>query len=134
MPKLHKGSIRLKCYDYCSDGIYFVTICTYRKEKVFGKIEKNKVILNEYGKIAQNEWIKTAQIRTYVILDAFVIMPDHMHGIIIIDHNYDDNYNMNHPGNCKKNSGDVGSTGPVEPTMMVKTLIPGIVGCHHRSI
>jgi REP element-mobilizing transposase RayT len=51
---------------------------------IFGDIKNGKVLLNEYGLIARREWIKTARIRTYVELDAFIIMPDHVHGIILI--------------------------------------------------
>jgi REP element-mobilizing transposase RayT len=77
-------SLRLNGYNYCSHGLYFVTICTPHKENTFGLIEDNKIILNKYGRVARNEWIKTAQIRQNVQLDSFIIMPDHMHGILVI--------------------------------------------------
>ena len=51
---------------------------------IFGKIKNGKMILNDFGIIARREWIRTARIRTYVELDAFIIMPDHVHGIIAI--------------------------------------------------
>jgi REP element-mobilizing transposase RayT len=79
-----RRSKRLKGYNYCSTGIYFVTICTDHSENVFGRIKNNKIILNKFGITAQNEWIKTSQIRTYVELDAFIIMPNHLHGILKI--------------------------------------------------
>ena len=85
----HRRSIRLKNYDYSQSGMYFVTICAnvgaYRiRPDIFGKIENNKMILNEYGQIAYNEWMKTPDIRSNIQLDAFVVMPNHIHGIIVI--------------------------------------------------
>ena len=79
-----RRSIRLKNYDYRSSAIYFITICTNHKDMIFGKIKTGKMILNDFGIIARMEWIRTARIRTYVELDAFIIMPDHVHGIIAI--------------------------------------------------
>lgn len=79
-----RRSIRLNGYNYCSSGVYFVTICTQGKENVFGRIENKKIVLNNFGIVAKYEWLRTAQIRTYVKLDMFIIMPDHVHGILII--------------------------------------------------
>ena len=81
-----RRSIRLNGYNYCSSGIYFVTICTQGRENVFGRIENKKIVLNKFGIVARNEWIKTSHIRTYVELDAFIIMPNHVHGILVISH------------------------------------------------
>jgi REP element-mobilizing transposase RayT len=80
----HRRSIRLPEYDYSQVGAYFVTICTYNRECLFGNIEDGKLILNEYGKIVCVEWIKTGEIRFNVQLDEYVIMPNHIHGIIAI--------------------------------------------------
>ncbi len=82
-----RRSIRLNGYNYCSSGIYFVTICTTDKKNVFGRIENKKIALNNFGIIARNEWLKTAHIRTYVELDTFIIMPNHVHGILVITNN-----------------------------------------------
>jgi REP element-mobilizing transposase RayT len=79
-----RRSKRLKVYDYCSNGLYFITICTDFNDNVFGRIENEKVVLNNFGLIVKEEWIKTSQIRTNVELDAFIIMPNHIHGIIKI--------------------------------------------------
>ena len=78
-----RRSIRLKNYDYRSDGIYFITICTNCRDKIFGWLKNGKMILNKFGIIAQRELIRTAQIRTYVELDAFIIMP-----IALLNHNF----------------------------------------------
>jgi len=63
-----------------------VTICTKNRECVFGNIINKRMHLLEIGQIVSNEWIKTEQIRKYVQLDKFVVMPNHLHGIIIIQH------------------------------------------------
>lgn len=80
----HRRSIRLKAYDYSQAGLYFITICVQDKLYLFGKVEKGEMVLNEYGKIAYNEWLKTPEIRNNVELDVFVVMPNHIHGIIIL--------------------------------------------------
>jgi len=80
----HRRSIRLKAYDYSQTGLYFVTICTRNREHLFGEICDGKMVLNAYGRIAYDEWLKTANIRCNVQLDKFVVMPNHIHGIIAI--------------------------------------------------
>jgi len=84
----HRKSIRLKGYDYSQAGAYFITICIKDRECLFGKIVNGEMILNDYGKIANDEWLKTAQLRPNILLEDFVIMPNHMHGIIVIDYAY----------------------------------------------
>jgi REP element-mobilizing transposase RayT len=64
-----------------------VTICTKNREHFFGDIHNGKMVLSEIGRIAKLEWQKTSEIREYVELDEFVIMPNHIHGIVIIDWN-----------------------------------------------
>jgi putative transposase len=82
--KYHRRSIRLKEYDYSSSGEYFVTICTYQKGCIFGEIINEEMHLNDYGKIVQEEWLRTAEMRGDVELDEFIIMPNHIHGIITL--------------------------------------------------
>ena len=85
-PQIHnRRSMRLKGYDYSQPGLYFITICCQDKICRFGKIENDEMILNEFGKIAHDEWEKTPQIRPNVQLGEFVIMPNHIHGIIHLD-------------------------------------------------
>lgn len=76
--------IRLRGYDYSKPGLYFITICCYNREMLFGKIENGKLKLNEFGKIAEREWLKTSQIRDNVELHEFIIMPNHFHAIVEI--------------------------------------------------
>ncbi len=79
-----RRSIRLKGYDYSQAGGYFVTICVQNRECVFGEIRDEEVRLSSIGEIVQQEWLRTPIIRPHVELDKFVIMPNHIHGIIII--------------------------------------------------
>ncbi len=62
----HRHSIRLRKYDYSRAGAYFVTICTYNKECLFGNITDGKVRLNDAGRVVGGEWIKTAEIRNEI--------------------------------------------------------------------
>lgn len=82
----HRRSIRLKGYDYTQPGAYFITICTHERAHLFGAVVEGEMRLNEWGEIVREEWFKTAQIRPYVTLypDEFVLMPNHVHGIVWI--------------------------------------------------
>ena len=83
--KYRISSTRLAAWDYTAAGIYFITICTNHRVRWFGKIENGQMKLSAIGKIIKDEWIKTAQIRQNITLDEWIIMPDHIHGIIIIN-------------------------------------------------
>lgn len=80
-----RRSIRLRGYDYREAGAYFVTICTANRECFFGEIVDEAMQLNRLGEIVQDEWHRTAIVRPQVSLDAFVVMPNHIHGIISFD-------------------------------------------------
>jgi putative transposase len=80
-------SARLKNWDYGSNGAYFVTICTKNREHYFGEIENKKMILSELGKVAYEFWEEIPNHFPFVELGNFVIMPNHLHGILIIDKN-----------------------------------------------
>ena len=87
-PKIHhRRSIRLQGYDYTQNGVYYITIVTYQRQHLFGEVVNGELQLNELGKIAHDEWFKTAKLRPYVELfeDDFVVMPNHVHGIIWIE-------------------------------------------------
>lgn len=85
--KHHRRSIRLKGYDYAGLGAYYITICVWGRECLFGEIIDGKMILNEFGRIVYEEWAITPEKRTNIILDVFVVMPNHLHGIFIITEN-----------------------------------------------
>lgn len=75
-------SHRLPDWDYAQAGLYFITICTKNRECCLGEILNQEMKLSEMGEIVQDEWIKTEQIRRNLFLDHWVIMPNHLHGII----------------------------------------------------
>ena len=81
----NRKSIRLKDYDYSKAGGYFLTICTYNKLCILGDVIVGNMILNQFGKTVEAEWLKTFDIRKNLTPDAFIIMPNHFHGIIVID-------------------------------------------------
>lgn len=81
----HRRSVRLKNYDYSQSGAYFVTICTHQREHLFGQIQNEEMTLNHCGTIVVNEWLKSEEIREEIILDAWVVMPNHFHGIVFIE-------------------------------------------------
>ena len=92
--KYRIASIRMKNYDYSSNGAYFITIVTKNREHFFGEVVNDKnglsyVSLSEIGKIVWDEWLKTPKIRPYMNLTMmeFVVMPNHIHGIIYIGKN-----------------------------------------------
>ena len=84
LDKYRVESIRLKNWDYSSPGYYFVTICTKDREFYFGNIKNNKMILSDMGKIAQQYWLQIPAHFPHIMLDEFIIMPNHLHGILKI--------------------------------------------------
>ncbi len=77
-------SNRFQNYDYGSNWWYFITICTKNRENYFGEIIDWNMILNDFWKIAEKYYLEITNHFSFVILDEFVIMPNHIHGIIII--------------------------------------------------
>ena len=79
-----RRSLRLKDYDYASAGAYFVTVCTHDRQGIFGEILNGEMTLNKFGQIAQNQWHQLPKRFENIELDAFIVMPDHIHGILFI--------------------------------------------------
>ena len=96
----YRRSTRLRGYDYSQSGSYFVTVCVQNRERVFGQVVNGEMILNEAGRMVEEEWLKAPAVRPQVELDEFVVMPNHFHGIIII-----------------RNDLGIGATHRVAPTM-----------------
>ncbi len=94
--KLEK-QFRLKNWDYSSSGFYFITICTHEHINYFGEIKNNKIELNQIGKIAFQNWIDIPNHFPNIILDEFIIMPNHIHGILIIKNNFSSKINKINP-------------------------------------
>lgn len=80
----HRRSIRLKGYNYTQTGAYFVTICTRNRECLFGDVLNGQMRLNDAGKMAEQCWRAIPEHFPHVVLDAFVVMPNHVHGILCI--------------------------------------------------
>jgi len=77
-----RRSIRLREYDYTRPGAYFVTVCSHRHECLFGDVSDGEVALSEYGQIVADEWARSAKIRDELRLGDFIVMPNHLHGIV----------------------------------------------------
>jgi REP-associated tyrosine transposase len=82
--KHHRRSTRLKWFDYRSAGAYFVTICTQHRKCLFGTIEDNEQRLNEAGRLVERQWSELPLRFPNVGIDAFVAMPNHIHGILLV--------------------------------------------------
>ena len=82
--KHHRRSIRLKGYDYSQEGAYYVTIVTYHRDCLFGEVVNEKMILNDFGKIVNECWSAIPEHFPSVELGAYVVMPNHVHGILMI--------------------------------------------------
>ena len=80
----HRRSIRLRGYDYSGPGAYFVTICTERRRCLFGDIADGEMRLNEYGRLVSECWHDLPRHYGCVQSDAFVVMPNHVHGIVML--------------------------------------------------
>ena len=80
-----RRSMRLREYDYAQAGTYFVTVCTYQRACIFGEVAHDMVRVNSWGEVVAITWNGLADKFGSVILDAFVIMPNHVHGIIVIN-------------------------------------------------
>ncbi len=82
--KYRVRSTRLPGWDYSRSGYYFVTICTNDRACTFGEIENGRMTLTDIGKVADQCWRDIPDHFPFVQLDAFVIMPNHVHGIVVI--------------------------------------------------
>jgi len=84
MPARQRRSLRLAHYDYTQAGAYFITLCAFQRELSFGEIVSGEMRLSKAGQIAAAEWERSAIVRPNVALDVFVVMPNHLHGIIVL--------------------------------------------------
>ena len=79
----HRRSIRLKDYDYSQEGAYFVTICTAEGKEIFGEVKNSQMYMTPQGEIASTIWFTLPQRFPGIELDSFVVMPNHVHGILV---------------------------------------------------
>ena len=78
----HRKSVRIPGYDYTQDGWYFVTICTHNHNVLLGNVVNGEMVLNEYGQIVSKIWKWLPEQYKYIKLHEWIIMPNHLHGII----------------------------------------------------
>ena len=79
-----RRSIRLRGYEYAQPGACFVTICTQNRDCLFGEVVKGLMDVNDAGQMIQSVWDELPQHYPGVDVDAFVVMPNHIHGIILL--------------------------------------------------
>jgi putative transposase len=79
-----RRSVRVPGYDYSQPGAYFVTICVRDRDCLLGDVVEERVVLNDVGRIVQETWFDLPNHYPHVELDEFVIMPNHVHGIIVL--------------------------------------------------
>jgi REP element-mobilizing transposase RayT len=84
MDGLHRRSVRLKGYDYTQAGAYFITVCTHRWNCLLATIADEETVLSRYGEIVQKCWDEIPSHFAHAELDTFVIMPNHLHGIVVL--------------------------------------------------
>lgn len=121
-------SARLKGWNYAGNGYYFVTICTRNKECLMGDVLNGEIRLSPIGEIVSQEWQKTEQIRSNVSLDAWIVMPNHLHGIIVInDVESHGNASMTQPDafNASLQKNDMNKFGPRPQKNNLGSIIRG---------
>lgn len=84
----HRRSLRLPGHDYATPGAYFLTLCTHQRACIFGRVEKGEMQLSQFGEIVQGHWSKLPKHHAHLRLDAFIVMPNHLHGILILENGW----------------------------------------------
>ena len=87
LQKHHRRSIRLKGFDYTSAGAYFVTLVAYQRNTLFGEILNGQIQLSNFGKVADECWRDIPDHFSNVELGTYVVMPNHLHGILVVNNN-----------------------------------------------
>jgi putative transposase len=120
-PKYHRRSIRLREYDYSWAGWYYVTVCSHKRECVFGEVKGDKVVLAMPGEILVKHWDDLPN-HYPIELDSYVVMPNHLHGIIIIKDQSVGAIHVNDPAK--------GGESPLQERIIQrrKMLLPKIIG------
>lgn len=141
--KHDRKSIRIHGYDYAQPGEYFVTICTKDRECIFGEIVNGKMVLNDIGKIAEIIWKEIPKHFNHTGLDEFIVMPNHVHGIINIIHDVGATESVALSGNHNIIIGETnsvahniratGSVAPTRPNGPMPNSIGAIIG-QYKSV
>lgn len=80
-----RRSLRLKGFDYTQTAVYFVTLCCNRRACLFGEVVRGEMVLNAWGEVVAQEWLRSFEMREELGLDAWVVMPNHFHGLVWFD-------------------------------------------------
>lgn len=140
----HRRSIRLKGYDYSRSGLYFITLCVVDRICVFGNIVDGKMQLNDIGRLVEEEWLNTINIRKGdVRLHNYIVMPNHFHAIIEICECMDECdssqiLNTDNVGECEKGECEKGECdSPLRmksPSKTVGAIVRGFKGAVSRQL
>jgi putative transposase len=132
----HRRSIRLKGYDYAQEGAYYVTIVAWQRECLFGDVVEGEtpqgghVVLSKFGLVARQQWEKLPKRFPNIELGVYMIMPNHMHGIIMIANGRGTAGNLNDP------DGEPSRRAPTQERFQkpVKGSIPTIVRSYKSAV
>ena len=114
----HRRSIRLKGYDYSQAGAYFVTLVARQREMLFGDVVNEEMIVSEFGKIVSEKWEWLETQYPYIELGAWIVMPNHFHGILVIHEH----------GRGGSRSAPTGDLQIARPTPTKRKLLGGLIG------
>ena len=122
--KYRIASARLQSWDYGANGAYFITICTKNRKHFFGEIENHQMILNDIGKLAEKYWMEIPAHFTFIELGEFVIMPNHTHGILIINKTNDNGNGNVETRQCLVSTPPIPPIPPTTPTTPTTAIPP----------
>jgi REP element-mobilizing transposase RayT len=126
-PVNRRKRIRLRYYDYRRTGLYFVTICTYDRRSTLGMIRDGRVTLSPLGKLTETRWRSIPEHSPHVELDLHVVMPNHVHAVIVIDSKADPSESKRNPGELR--AGSLGAVvGPFKAAVTRAARAEEIVG------
>ena len=123
--KHHRRSIRLKEYDYSQAGAYFVTIVAWQREMLFGEIVDGEIVLNDFGKIVSEKWQWLESQYPYIELGAWIVMPNHFHGILVI---HDDGRGGSRSAPMDDISNAIRGDSRIAPTPIKHKPLGGLIG------
>lgn len=128
--KHHRRSIRLPNYDYSQSGAYYITIVTWHRECLFGDVVDGEMVLSKFGLVAKQQWANLPNRFPNITLGAFVIMPNHIHGVIVIM------TGRGTAGNLNDHDGELSRRAPTHEQYQkpVKGSIPTIVRSYKSSV
>jgi REP element-mobilizing transposase RayT len=112
-----RRTLRLAAYDYGQAGAYFITLCTHLRLPLLGAVRDGVVVLSAAGSIVEEEWLRTCRLRPRVVLDVYVIMPNHIHGILFLGERADGSL---------RHSAEAGCRAFVSPADTVGAIVRGV--------